>query len=191
MRRQALYFPKGMENLSVIAGDITRIEVDAIVNAANERMLGGGGVDGAIHRAAGPDLLSACRAVREVTPGIRCPVGEARFTPGFRLPAKYVIHTVGPRWHGGTADEPKLLANCNRASLRLAVQIGIHSIAFSAISTGIFGYPLREACQIAATECVHFLEQNPSIVKIILVGFRNADADALREAVKAVQSARA
>lgn len=180
-----------MERLSVVAGDITRIEVDAIVNAANERMLGGGGVDGAIHRAAGPDLLSACEAVREVGPGIRCPVGDARITPGFRLPAKYVIHTVGPRWHGGIADEPKLLASCYRASLRLAVQTGIQSIAFPAISTGIFGYPLRDACRIAATECLNFLGQNSSVNKIILVGFSNADTAALREAVEHAQSNRA
>lgn len=175
-----------MDRLSIVTGDITRIEVDAIVNAANERMLGGGGVDGAIHRAAGPELLTACKAVPEIRPGIRCPAGEARLTPGFRLPAKYVIHTVGPRWRGGSAEEPKLLASCYRACLQIAVENGIQSIAFPAISTGVFGYPLREACRIAATECLNFLGQNSSLSRIILVGFSDADAAALRKAIKAI-----
>src|SRR6187399_256182 len=103
-------------------GDITRLEMDAIVNAANERMLGGGGVDGAIHRAAGPRLLDACRAIPEVRPGVRCPTGEARITPGFRLPARFVIHTVGPVWQGGDRDEDALLASCYRSSMKLAHQ---------------------------------------------------------------------
>src|SRR5689334_1848884 len=105
--------------LQVLQGDITRLSVDAIVNAANERMLGGGGVDGAIHRAAGPELLEACRGVPEVRPGVRCPTGEARITPGFRLPARHVIHTVGPVWRGGSHREPELLASCYGSSLRL------------------------------------------------------------------------
>src|SRR5262245_11599952 len=132
-----------MEKLSVAAGDITQIEADAIVNAANEWMLGGGGVDGAIHIAAGPELLLACKAIAEVQPGVRCPIGEARITPAFRLPSKFVIHTVGPRWRGGKVGEPDLLASCYRACLRLAVEHGIRSIAFPAISTGAFAYPLR------------------------------------------------
>ncbi len=108
-----------MGSIELVKGDITALEVDAIVDAANERMLGGGGVDGAIHRAAGPDLLQACHAVPEVRPGVRCPTGEARITPGFRLPARYVIHTVGPVWRGGHAGEPELLAGCYRSSYGL------------------------------------------------------------------------
>ena len=111
--------------IEVVRGDITRLEVDAIVNAANERMLGGGGVDGAIHRAAGPELLAACRRVAEVRPGVRCPTGEARLTPGFKLPARYVIHTVGPVWRGGTHGEPALLASCYRRSLEVASAEGL------------------------------------------------------------------
>src|SRR5215204_293066 len=106
--------------IEIIRGDITTLDVDAIVNAANERMLGGGGVDGAIHRAAGPELLAACRLVPEVRPGVRCPTGEARLTPGFRLLARFVIHTVGPIWHGGSRGEPELLARCYRSSMSVA-----------------------------------------------------------------------
>ena len=111
-----------MERISVLQADITTLAVDVIVNAANERMLGGGGVDGAIHRAAGPELRRACERVPEIQPGVRCPTGEARITPGFNLPAKYVIHTVGPVWSGGRHDEPALLASCYRQSLRLALE---------------------------------------------------------------------
>lgn len=128
-------------------GDITRIATDAIVNAANEGLLGGGGVDGAIHRAAGPELLQACRALPEVRPGIRCPTGEARITPGFRLPARYVIHAVGPRYRD--PDAPRLLASAFRSSLELAVAHGLRTIAFPAISCGVYGYPVREAAPIA------------------------------------------
>src|SRR5688572_16092266 len=118
--------------VEVVRGDITTLDVDAIVNAANEGMLGGGGVDGAIHRAAGPELLAACRAVAEVRPGVRCPAGEARITPGFRLPARYVIHTAGPIWQGGTHGEANLLAGCYRNSLALARAHRLRSIAFPA-----------------------------------------------------------
>jgi O-acetyl-ADP-ribose deacetylase len=127
--------------LHVERADITTLRVDAIVNAANERLLGGGGVDGAIHRAAGSRLLEACRTIPEVSPGIRCPTGEARLTNGFDLPARFVIHTVGPVWRGGTAREPDLLAACYRNVLELCVPHAIRSLAFPAISCGIFGYP--------------------------------------------------
>jgi O-acetyl-ADP-ribose deacetylase (regulator of RNase III) len=129
-------------------GDITKLDVDAIVNAANERMLGGGGVDGAIHRAAGPRLLEACEAVAEVRPGVRCPTGDARITPGFDLLARHVIHCVGPIYRGAEASEP-LLRSAYRSSLALANEHALASIAFPAISCGVFGYPLVEAARVA------------------------------------------
>jgi O-acetyl-ADP-ribose deacetylase len=145
--------------------DITTLAVDAIVNAANESLLGGGGVDGAIHRAAGPELLAQCRKLRG------CPTGEARITAGYRLPARYVIHAVGPRWRGGEAGEPELLEGCYVASLRLAVQHGLRSIAFPAISCGIYGYPLREATGIAVRSTAAFLGQEPSIERVVFACF--------------------
>ncbi|HEY4291577.1 O-acetyl-ADP-ribose deacetylase [Luteibacter sp.] len=133
----------------VIEADITTLTVDAIVNAANESLLGGGGVDGAIHRAAGPALLAACRALPEVRKGVRCPTGEARITPGFALPARFVIHTAGPVWHGGGHGEPGLLADCYKNCLKLARDEDVKSIAFPAISAGIYGYPAEAAAEIA------------------------------------------
>jgi len=129
--------------IRVVKGDITTLEVDAIVNAANSSLLGGGGVDGAIHRAAGPELLAHCRTLGG------CPTGEARVTPGFRLPARWVIHTVGPIWHGGYSGEPEALAACYRNSLVLARERGVRTIAFPAISTGAYGFPKAQAAQIA------------------------------------------
>ena len=172
----------------IVRGDITRMEVDAIVNAANEWMLGGGGVDGAIHAAAGPELLEACRAIPEVRPGIRCPIGEARITPGFRLPSKHIIHTVGPRWHGGTRQEPQLLAACYRACLALAHENQLQSVAFPAISTGAFAYPLLPACRIAVSECLAFLSRETSTFEVTLVGFAGEDVKALRKALVDLQS---
>jgi O-acetyl-ADP-ribose deacetylase (regulator of RNase III) len=134
--------------VEILRGDLTRQEVDAIVNAANQKMLGGGGVDGAIHRAAGPALLEACRAVPEVRPGVRCPTGEARITPGFALAARHVIHTVGPIY-GGHPRDAELLASAFRSSFTLAVDHGLESIAFPAISCGVYGYPFGEAAAIA------------------------------------------
>lgn len=140
----------------VIQADITSLAVDAIVNAANERMLGGGGVDGAIHRAAGPRLLEACRAVPEIRPGVRCPTGESRITPGFDLPARHVIHTAGPVWRGGRHREPELLARCYRSSLELAAEHGLRTLAFPAISCGVYGYPLDAAAATAVREIRSF-----------------------------------
>ena len=143
--------------IKIIQGDITTLAVDAIVNAANQVMLGGGGVDGAIHRAAGRELYEACLKVPEARPGVRCPTGEARITPGFKLPAKFVIHTVGPVYRDGQHGEPELLAACYRNSLALAVENGCRSIAFPCISTGIYGYPKEEAAKIAVREIKKFL----------------------------------
>jgi O-acetyl-ADP-ribose deacetylase len=158
-------------NLRVVRGDITKLDVDAIVNAANTGLLGGGGVDGAIHRAAGPELLAACRALSEVRPGVRCPTGEARITPGFRLKARYVIHAVGPVWNGGEFHEPELLASCYRSSLILARAHGLRSIAFPAISCGIYGYPLDHAAMIAVREVRGFLTSAATPTKVMLVAF--------------------
>ena len=146
-----------MPTIKVIHGDITTLAVDAIVNAANQVMLGGGGVDGAIHRAAGPELYKACLKVPEVRPGVRCPTGEARITLGFNLPAKFVIHTVGPVYRDGQHGEPEKLAACYRNSLALAAENGCKSIAFPCISTGVYGYPIEDATKIAVREVEEFL----------------------------------
>ncbi len=151
--------------LEVIEGNITQLAVDAIVNAANSSLLGGGGVDGAIHRAAGPQLLEECRGLGG------CPTGEARLTRGYKLPAKWVIHTVGPVWHDGRHREDELLASCYRNSLALAVKHGIKTIAFPAISTGAYGFPLERATRIAVAEVRKFLEQDPALEKVIFVCF--------------------
>jgi len=169
---------------SIIKGDITCVEADAIVNAANEWMLGGGGVDGAIHHAAGPELYVACKAVSETTPGIRCPVGEARITPGFDLPAKFVIHTVGPRWKGGLNNEEEMLARCYRNSLALAANNNIVSIAFPLISTGAFAFPILPACRIAIRECSTFLKDDSLPSEITLVAYSGADLAALRQVIQ-------
>ena len=172
-----------MSRLEIFQGDIVTLQVDAIVNAANERMLGGGGVDGAIHRAAGPGLLEACRSFPEVRPGVRCPTGESRITAAFRLPARHIIHTVGPVWRGGEYGEPALLASCYRSALALAQENECRSIAFPAISTGAYGYPADAAAQIAAKECLSFLELAPGFQRILLVAYSKDAAGVLRKAV--------
>jgi len=153
------------EKITVVEGDITKQKVDAIVNAANTSLLGGGGVDGAIHRAAGPELLAECRTLHG------CPTGEAKVTRGYRLPTRWVIHTVGPVWRGGQDFEDELLANCYRRSLELAVQQGVRSVAFPAISTGVYGFPLKRATRLAVREVRGFLRENSSLDQVLFVCF--------------------
>jgi O-acetyl-ADP-ribose deacetylase (regulator of RNase III) len=161
--------------INILRGDISKVGVDAIVNAANTTLLGGGGVDGAIHRAAGPELLAECRTLDG------CEPGEAKITLGYRLPARFVIHTVGPIWRGGRQHEPEILANCYRNSLQLAVKNEIKTIAFPAISCGAYGYPIREAAQIAVKTTRDFLATEDKINKVVFVLWDEEISDAYHQ----------
>ncbi len=158
-----------MNRIEVVKGDITKIAVDVVVNAANSSLLGGGGVDGAIHRAGGPEVLNECRDIRNRQG--KCKTGEAVVTTAGNLPATFIVHTVGPVWNGGYKNEPELLANCYRNSLNLAVEKNAETIAFPNISTGIYGYPKPGAAKVAAATVREFLETNESIKKVIFVCF--------------------
>jgi O-acetyl-ADP-ribose deacetylase (regulator of RNase III) len=170
--------------IEIVQGDITKLKVDAIVNAANRTLLGGGGVDGAIHRAAGPELLEECRKLKG------CETGEAKITKGYKLPAKWVIHTAGPVWHGGNRNEDELLASCYRNSLALAVQHSLLSIAFPAISTGAYGFPIERAARIALTEMKQFLETDQTLEQVLAVCFDKEDLAVYRAAFQEVAARR-
>ena len=169
--------------IEIVQTDLTTLDVDAIVNAANESLLGGSGVDGAIHAAAGPGLLTECTALPQVKPGVRCPTGEARITAGYALKARYVIHTVGPVYRDGKHGETELLAACYRSTLRLARERGLRSIAFPAISTGAYGYPLDEACAIAVREVRRYQAAQPQPERVLFCAFSDAALTGYRAAL--------
>jgi O-acetyl-ADP-ribose deacetylase (regulator of RNase III) len=169
--------------ITVVQGDITKQQVDAIVNAANEALRGGGGVDGAIHRAAGPELLEECIRIGG------CPTGEARITKGYRLPARHVIHTVGPVWHGGARGEPEQLAACYRNSLQLAAEHGVRTIAFPGISTGVYGYPLEDAMRLALATVQDCLAELPGIEEARFVTFGERATEVAERALAELQRA--
>ncbi|GIW97817.1 MAG: macro domain-containing protein [Pirellulaceae bacterium] len=176
-----------MRDIVIEQGDITKMQVDAIVNAANSKLLGGGGVDGAIHRAAGPELLEACRSIPEVRSGVRCPTGSVRWTPGFQLPARHVIHAVGPVWRGGTHGESELLASCYRRAIELAVYLGVRTLAFPAISCGVYGYPIDQAAVVSVDAVAASLTEEAPIERVVLVAYDRSMYEAWMAALESVE----
>ncbi|MFH0792962.1 MAG: O-acetyl-ADP-ribose deacetylase [bacterium] len=169
-----------MDRLEIVEGDITKQDVDAIVNAANTTLLGGGGVDGAIHRAAGPPLLAECSKLGG------CKTGQAKMTKGYRLPARHVIHTVGPVWRGVGSREDSLLASCYKSCLEIVEKHGLKSVAFPSISTGAYGFPIERASRIALREIKEFLEKNETVEKVVVVCFERSDFDCYQQALKEI-----
>ena len=175
-----------MTTLEIVTGDLTRMAVDAVVNAANWTLFGVGGVDGALHRAAGPGLLAACRARPEIRPGVRCETGDAVVTPGFRLAAPWVVHTVGPVWRGGAQGEARLLTACYRRSLQEAARMGARSVAFPAISCGVYGYPLDEAAHVVLWAVSETVEAMPGAFDRVVFCAFGADVRRALEAARGV-----
>ncbi|MBS7647303.1 MAG: O-acetyl-ADP-ribose deacetylase [Candidatus Bathyarchaeia archaeon] len=186
MNENVCEFHIGKAKICIVQGDITEMDTDAIVNAANPSLMGGGGVDGAIHRKGGPKILEECKRIRATEYPEGLPTGKAVITTGGNLKAKYVIHTVGPIWRGGSQSEPELLAEAYRNSLKLAVSKGLKTIAFPSISTGAYGYPIEKACKVALTTVKEFLEKENKIDKVVLVLFSKRDFEIYKEAAKEI-----
>lgn len=170
-----------MNSIEIIKADITQLKVDAIVNAANNSLMGGGGVDGAIHRAAGKELSEACRTLKG------CATGQSKITKGYKLPAQFVIHAVGPVWNNGTANEETLLASCYQSALQLAVEHGLQTVAFPSISTGAYRFPFDKAARIAYSTISNFLKTHDTIEKVYLVCFSDKDLDQMKRAIKEIE----
>ncbi len=186
MSGEVCEFQVGRAKVCILQGDITEMNTDAIVNAANPSLMGGGGVDGAIHRKGGPKILEECKKIRATEYPDGLPTGKAVITTGGNLKARYVIHTVGPVWRGGNKGEPELLAEAYRNSLKLAVSKGLKTIAFPSISTGAYGYPIEKACRVALTTVKEFLEKENQLEKVVLVLFSRRDFEIYIEAAKEI-----
>jgi O-acetyl-ADP-ribose deacetylase (regulator of RNase III) len=188
MAENMLEYNVGRAKVRLVQGDITEMETDAIVNAANPSLMGGGGVDGAIHRKGGPKILEECKRIRATEWPNGLPTGKAVITSGGNLKAKYVIHTVGPIWRGGSSGEPELLAEAYRNSLKLAVSKGLKTIAFPSISTGAYGYPIEKACKVALTTVKEFLEKEDKLDVVMLVLFSRRDFEIYKEAAEEIMA---
>jgi len=188
MAENMLEYRVGRAKLRLVQGDVTEMETDAIVNAANPSLMGGGGVDGAIHRKGGPKILEECKRIRATEWPNGLPTGKAVITSGGNLKAKYVIHTVGPIWRGGNSGEPELLAEAYRNSLKLAVSKGLKTIAFPSISTGAYGYPIEKACRVALTTVKEFLEKEDKLDMVVLVLFSKRDFEIYKEIAEEIMA---
>jgi O-acetyl-ADP-ribose deacetylase (regulator of RNase III) len=188
MAENMLEYRVGRAKLRLVQGDVTEMETDAIVNAANPSLMGGGGVDGAIHRKGGPKILEECKRIRATEWPNGLPTGKAVITSGGNLKAKYVIHTVGPIWRGGSSGKPELLAEAYRNSLKLAVSKGLKTIAFPSISTGAYGYPIEKACKVALTTVKEFLEKEDKLDVVVLVLFSRRDFEIYKEAAEEIMA---